>query len=118
MIQLYFSDLTSTHSAIFNFVINVNQHPYFYHVNIFSNVCKFEEFRRIMKEFYDIFQDFEILDLRTTEPFRSDSRTFFLTLKLRTFGLKNLRTHEPSNLRTFGLMRCNRFTYISPEPEL
>ena len=53
-----------------------------------------------------IFNDFGILDLRTTEPFRSDSRTFFSNL--RTFGLKNLRTHEPSNLRTFGLIGCNQ----------
>ena len=53
-----------------------------------------------------IFHDFGILDLRTTEPFRSDSRTFFSNLQ--TFGLKNLRTHEPSNLRTFGLIGCNR----------
>ena len=53
-----------------------------------------------------IFHDFGIMDLRTTEPFRSDSRTFFSNL--RTFGLKNLRTHEPSNLRTFGLIGCNR----------
>ena len=53
-----------------------------------------------------IFHDFGILDLRTTEPFRSDTRTFFSNL--RTFGLKNLRTHEPSNLRTFGLIGCNR----------
>ena len=45
------------------------------------------------------------MDLWTTEPFRSDSRTFFSNL--RTFGLKNLRTHEPSNLRTFGLIGCN-----------
>ena len=52
------------------------------------------------------FHDFGILKLRTTEPFRSDSRTFFSNL--RTFGLKNLRTHEPSNLRIFGLMGCNR----------
>ena len=52
--------------------------------------------------------DFGILNLRTTEPFRSDSRTFFSNL--RTFGLKNLRTHEPSNLRTFGLMGCNRIS--------
>ena len=52
-----------------------------------------------------IFHDFGIMDLRTTEPFRSDSRTFFSNL--RTFGLKNLRTHEPSNLRTFGLIGCN-----------
>ena len=73
---------------------------------IFSNLCKFDEFRLILKEFYHIFQDFRILDLRTTEPFRLDSRTFFSNL--RTFGLKNLRTHEPSNLRTFGLMRCNQ----------
>ena len=72
---------------------------------MFPNVCKFDEFRRIMKQFYHIFQDFGLLDLRTTEPFRSDLRTFFSNL--RTFGLKNLRTHEPSNLRTFGLMRCN-----------
>ena len=49
---------------------------------------------------------FGIMDLRTTEPFRSDSRTFFSNL--RTFGLKNLRNHEPSNLRTFGLIGCNR----------
>ena len=52
-----------------------------------------------------IFHDFGILDLRTTEPFRSDSRSFFSNL--RTFGLKNLRTEEPSNLRTFGLIGCN-----------
>ena len=57
-----------------------------------------------------IFHDFGILDLRTTEPFRSDSRTFFSNL--RTFGLKNLRTHEPSNLRTFGLIGCNRWTGV------
>ena len=56
------------------------------------------------------FMIFGIMDLRTTEPFRSDSRTFFYNL--RTFELKNLRTHEPSNLRTFGLMGCNR----SPVP--
>ena len=53
-----------------------------------------------------IFHDFGIMDLRTTEPFRSDSRTFFSNL--RTFGLNNLRTQEPSNLRTFGLIGCNR----------
>ena len=53
-----------------------------------------------------IFHDFGIMDLRTTEPFRSDSRTFFSNL--RTFGPKNLRTHEPSNLRTFGLIGCNQ----------
>ena len=53
-----------------------------------------------------IFHDFGILDLRTTEPFRLDSRTFFSNL--RTFGLKNLRTREPSNLRTFGLIGCNQ----------
>ena len=39
---------------------------------------------------YCIFHDFGILDLRTTEPFRSDSRTFFSNL--RAFGLK-----EPSD---------------------
>ena len=55
-----------------------------------------------------IFHDFGILDLRTTEPFRSDSRTIFSNLQ--TFGLKNLRNHERSNLRTFGLMRC-KLTY-------
>ena len=39
------------------------------------------------------------LFIRTREPFFSN---------LRTFGLKNLRTHEPSNLRTFGRIGCNR----------
>ena len=58
-----------------------------------------------------IFHDFGIMDLRTTEPFRSDSRTFFSNL--RTFGLKNLRTHEPSNLRTFGLIGCNRYEHMT-----
>ena len=48
-----------------------------------------------------IFHDFGIMDLRTTEHFRSDPRTFFSNL--RTFGLKNLRlmnllTYEPSDL--------------------
>ena len=38
------------------------------------------------------------LFVRPREPFFSN---------LRTFGLKNLRTHEPSNLRTSGLMGCN-----------
>ena len=38
------------------------------------------------------------LFVRTREPFFSN---------LRTFGLKNLRTREPSNLRTFGLIGCN-----------
>ena len=42
------------------------------------------------------------MDLRTTEPFRSNSRTsFFLTYEpsdWRTFGLVNLRTYEPSDL--------------------
>ena len=71
------------------------QHPHFCHV---TN----EYF--LLKD--GIFHDFGILDLRTTEPFRSDSRTFFSNL--RTFGLMNLRTHEPSNLRTFGLIGCNR----------
>ena len=72
------------------------QHPHFYHVT--------NEYFLLKK---CIFHDFGIMDLRTTEPFRSDSRTFFSNL--RTFGLKNLRTHEPSNLRTFGLIGCNRF---------
>ena len=71
------------------------QHPHFYHVT--------NEYFLLKK---CIFHDFGIMDLRTTEPFRSDSRTFFSNL--RTFGLKNLRTHEPSNLRTFGLIGCNR----------
>ena len=57
-----------------------------------------------------IFHDFGILDLRTTEPFRSDSRTFFSNL--RTFRLKNLRTREPSNLRTFGLIGCNHLNSV------
>ena len=70
------------------------QHPHFYHVT--------NEYFLLKK---CIFHDFGIMDLRTTEPFRSDSRTFFSNL--RTFGLKNLRTHEPSNLRTFGLIGCN-----------
>ena len=38
------------------------------------------------------------LFVRTREPFFSN---------LRTFGLKNLRTREPSNLGTFGLIGCN-----------
>ena len=59
-----------------------------------------------------IFHDFGILDLRTTEPVRSNCRTFLSDL--RTFGLNNLRTHEPSNLRTFGLMRWNRPITSSP----
>ena len=70
------------------------KHPHFYHVTneyLLLKNC--------------IFHDFGILDLRTTEPFRSDSRTFFSNL--RTFGLKNLRTHEPSKLRTFRLIGCN-----------
>ena len=71
------------------------QHPHFYHVT--------NEYLLLKNS---IFHDFGILDLRTTEPFRSDSRTFFSNL--RTFGLKNLRTREPSNLRTFGLIGCNR----------
>ena len=68
-----------------------------------------------------IFHDFGIMDLRTTEPFRSDSRTLFVS-NLRTFGLKNLRTHEPSNLRTFGLIGCNlivisyNITFTSQHP--
>ena len=43
------------------------------------------------------------LFVRTREPFFSN---------LRTVGLKNLRTHEPSNLRTFGLIGCNRFNQL------
>ena len=47
------------------------------------------------------------LFVRTPEPFFSN---------LRTFGLKNLRTREPSNLRTFGLIGCNhaliQYTHI------
>ena len=39
----------------------------------------------------------QYLFVRTPEPFFSN---------LRTFGLKNLRTREPSNLRTFGLIGC------------
>ena len=58
-----------------------------------------------------IFHDFGILDHRTTEPFHSDSGTFFSNL--RTFGLKNLRTHEPSNSRTFGLIWCNHMDYLT-----
>ena len=42
------------------------------------------------------------LFVRTREPFFSN---------LRTFGLKNLRTHEPSNLRTFGRIGCNLHIY-------
>ena len=40
------------------------------------------------------------LFVRTREPFFSN---------LRTFGLKHRRTHEPSNLRTFGRMGCNPY---------
>ena len=72
--------------ALFICCINVNQHPRFYNVNIFSNVCEFYEFRRIVNEFYHTFHDFGILDLRTTEPFRSECRAFF--------GLANIRTYE------------------------
>ena len=53
------------------------------------------------------------MDLRTTEPFRSDSRTFFLTYEpsdLRTFGLMNLLTYEPSD---FGIFSCT--PSFSPE---
>ena len=50
----------------------------------------------LLKNF--IFPEFGILDLRTTEPFRSNSRTFFSDL--RTFGL--------TDLRTFRLMRWNQ----------
>ena len=58
---------------------------------------KFDEVRRIMKEFYHIFQDFGIMDLLATEPFRSKPQNLFSDL--RTFGLNNLLTNEPSNLR-------------------
>ena len=71
---------------------------------MFSDAFEFDEFRRIMKEFYHIFQDFGILYLRTIQhPFIVD---------LRTFGLKNHRTHEPSNLRTFGLTRWNQIFLV------
>ena len=65
--------------TLFNCVINVNQHLNFYLAYTSSNMCKFDEFRRIMKEFYDIFQDIGILDLRrpTAEPFHSDCGTFY-----------------------------------------
>ena len=96
------------------FLCKVNQYLHFYHANMFSNVCKFDEFRRIIKECYHIFQDFGLMDLRTSEPFRSNCRTFFSNL--RTFGLKNLRTHESSNLRTFGPMRCNQTAPIANKP--
>ena len=43
------------------------------------------------------------LFVRTPEPFFSN---------LRTFGLKNLRTRKPSNLRTFGLIGCNPALHI------
>ena len=43
------------------------------------------------------------LFVRTPEPFFSN---------LRTFGLKNLRTREPSNLRTFGLIGCNHVGHM------
>ena len=42
--------------------------------------------------------------LETREPFFSN---------LRTFGLKKLQTHEPSNLRTFRLIGCNRFEHAA-----
>ena len=77
MIQFYFTQHAFGTFALFNLFINVNLRPHFYHPNIFSNVCEFDEFRRIMKEFYHIFQDFGILDIRTTESFRSDCRTFY-----------------------------------------
>ena len=76
------------------------QHRHFWHVT--------NEYLLLKK---CIFHDFGILDLRTTEPFRSDSRTLFSNLRI--FGLNNLRTHEPSNLRTFGLLGCNRHTAVN-----
>ena len=71
------------------------QHAHFYHVT--------NEYFVLKKLHISWFRNTGPSDYRT---FRSDSRTFFSNL--RTFGLKILRTHEPSNLRTFGLIGCNR----------
>ena len=71
------------------------QHPHFYHVT--------NEYLLLKKIAYFMISEFwtfglQNLFVRTPEPFFSN---------LRTFGLKNLRTREPSNLRTFGLIGCN-----------
>ena len=76
------------------------QHPHFYHVT--------NEYLLLKKIAYFMISEFwtfglQNLFVRTPEPFFSN---------LRTFGLKNLRTREPSNLRTFGLIGCNQTSLL------
>ena len=72
------------------------QHPHFYHVTNEYFLLKKNAYFMISESWTFGLQN---LFVRTREPFFSNSRTF---------GLKNRRTHEPSNLRTFGLIGCNR----------
>ena len=43
------------HTSLSTSLVNVNQHPHFYHANnvlLFSNVCEFDELRRMTKAFF------------------------------------------------------------------
>ena len=72
------------------------QHPHFYHVT--------NEYLLLKKIAYFMISEFWTFGLHNL--FVRTPETLFSNL--RTFGLKNLRTREPSNLRTFGLIGCNQ----------